>query len=330
MSKQEILALLKQSGSEYLSGETMSCALGISRAAVWKAVDSLRQDGYRIDSVTNRGYRLTASPDRLTAGEIIPHLRGAVVGRKLVCLDTVDSTNNYAKMLALSGGADGTVVVANHQSGGRGRMGRSFQSPENMGVYLTALLRPQSPALQAVSLTAFVAVAVCDGVEAACGVRPSIKWTNDVVLQGRKLCGILTEMELEGESGALRYVVTGIGVNCAQREKDFAPEVRPVAVSLAQALGRPVDRGRVAAEIVNALDEMYAGWQTRREAYLERYRQDCVTVGKEVRLIRPDGERTAFAEAVDDDFGLVVRYPDGSRETVTSGEVSVRGLCGYV
>ena len=330
MTKQKILALLKQSGGDYLSGEAMSRALGISRAAVWKGVDSLRQEGYRIDSVTNRGYRLTFSPDRLTAGEITPHWKGGVVGSHLICLDTVDSTNNYAKTLAMSGAPEGTVVVANHQTGGRGRMGRAFQSPENMGVYVTALLRPNLAPAQALNLTAYVAVAVCDGLEAACGIRPSIKWTNDIILQDRKLCGILTEMGIEGESGALQYVVTGIGVNCAQQEEDFAPEVRPVAISLAQALGRTVDRGRITGELINALDHMYAAWQSDKAGYLARYRQDCITLGREIRLITPAGERQAYAEDIDDDFGLVVRYPDGQRETITSGEVSVRGLCGYV
>ena len=329
MSKQKVLTLLKQSEGTYLSGETMSRTIGISRAAIWKAVDCLRKDGYEIDSVTNRGYRLASSPDRLTSGEIIPYLKKGLVGKKLICLKEVDSTNTYAKSLAMMEEEEGTVVVANHQTGGRGRMGRQFQSPSNMGIYLTALLRPQIPALQAVNLTAFVAVAVCDGIEAACGLRPSIKWTNDIILEGKKLCGILTEMEVEGESGALRYVVTGIGVNCGQREEDFAPEVRPVAISLAQVLGHTVDRGCVAAEIINALDRMYACWQTSREEYLAAYRRDCVTIGKEVRILRPDGETIAFAEDVDDEFGLIVRYGDGRRETISSGEVSVRGLCGY-
>ena len=262
--------------------------------------------------------------------KILALVKDGLVGRELICLETVDSTNTYAKALAARGGREGTVVMADRQTGGRGRMGRSFQSPGGMGVYLSVLLRPRVPALQAVDITPCVAVAVCDGIQAACGLRPAIKWTNDIILQGKKLCGILTEMELDRETGFPQYVVAGIGVNCAQGPEDFSPEVRPVAISLTQALGHPVDPNRVAAELINALDDMYARWQTRRSEYLARYRRDCVTLGREVRLLRPAGEETAFAEEIDDHFGLVVRHPDGGRETITSGEVSVRGLCGYV
>ena len=150
-----------------------------------------------------------------------------------------------------------------------------------------------------------------------------------MLLSKRKICGILTEMSVEGESGALQYIVVGIGVNVNQALEDFPLELQSMAGSVAMAAGHPVDRGRLAAEIVNAMDAMYADWQAGRWS-VERYRTDCATLGREVRLLRGGQERTAIAEDVDDNFGLVVRYPDGSRETVISGEVSVRGLEGYV
>ncbi len=330
MSKQKILTMLKTAGESYLSGEVMSRELGISRAAVSKAIAGLRQEGYTIDSVTNRGYRLVFAPDKLTEGEIRPYLHSQVVGNDLICLETVDSTNNYLKVLANDGAADGTVAVANEQTGGRGRLGRSFQSPKDKGIYLSAILRPPVMPVQAVNMTAFVAVAVCDAIEAACGVRPGIKWTNDIVLGNQKLCGILTEMGIEGEGVRLQYVIPGIGINVNHTEEDFAPDVREVATSLALSLGHPVSRGRLAAELINALDRMYACWRTDKTEYWEKYRRDCLTLGKEVRLLRGGGEEQAFAEDVDEDFGLVVRHPDGRRETVVSGEVSVRGLFGYV
>lgn len=182
---------------------------------------------------------------------------------------------------------------------------------------------------KAVNLTACTAVAMCDAVQAVVGVRPQIKWTNDVLLDKRKICGILTEMSVEGETGTLQYIVVGIGVNVNQQLSDFPEELQSVAGSVAMAAGHPIDRGRLAAEIVNAMDRMYADW-LKGVWSVDRYRADCATLGREVRVIRAGGEREAVAEAVDDEFGLVVRYPDGTRETVFSGEVSVRGLEGYI
>ena len=244
----------------------------------------------------------------------------------------MDSTNNYAKSLAMTRPIpeEGMAIAAEEQTGGRGRLGRSFQSPRGRGVYLTMLWKPDTPPVRAVSLTACAAVAVCEGIQEACGLRPGIKWTNDIVLEGRKLSGILTEMAVEGETGALQYLITGIGVNANHLPEDFSPDVREIAVSLAQTLGRPVDRGRLCACLINALDRMYARWLAGDESWKERYRSSCLTLGRQVRLLRGDRTEDAFAEGLDDDLGLIVRFPDGRRETVTAGKVSVRGLFGYM
>ena len=329
MSKQKILSLLNQSEG-YLSGAEMSRQLGISRAAISKAVESLRQEGYEIDAVTNRGYKLLSSPDRLTEGEILPYLSVRHVARHLEVFATIDSTNNYLKRE--SGNLpDGAAAVADQQTGGRGRLGRSFASPEGKGIYYSVLLRPDLPPAEAVNLTAYVAVAVCNGIEEATGVRPQIKWTNDIVMNGRKVCGILTEMAIEGETAALQYIVTGIGVNVNQTAEDWPEELKAIAGSIAQAVRHPVRRGRLAACLLNALDQVYLDWLAGNHAsYLEQYRKDCLTVGREVKLLRSGGEEIATAIGIDDKFGLIVRHPDGREETVTSGEVSVRGLYGYV
>lgn len=330
MSREAILARLRRHPDSFISGEVISRELGISRAAVSKAVNSLRKDGYEIAAVTNRGYRFIAGPNRLSEGEILPWLHTRHVGTTLTCFPVIDSTNNQLKREAPST-PDGSVVVANEQTGGRGRLGRSFQSQADKGIYLSALLRPDVLPAQALNLTAFVAVAVCEGIERTTGLEPQIKWTNDIVLEGRKVCGILTEMSVEGESGTLQHIVTGIGVNVNQQEDDFPEEIRDVAGSLSMVKGEEIPRGRLAAEIINALDEMYAAWIGDGSDYLERYRQRCLTVGRRVQLHRADGSvEEAQALEVNEDFGLVVEHPDSSRETITSGEVSVRGLWGYV
>lgn len=330
MSRETILSLLLAHPGEYLSGEAMSQQLGISRAAVWKAIGALRQEGYVIVSAPNRGYRLESSPDRIREGELSGPLAGCIVGGTLMCLDTIDSTNTECKRQAMAGAPHGLVILSEEQTGGRGRLGRSFQSPKGCGLYLSALLRPQLAPSQVVNFTAWVAVAVCDGIEAACGVRPRIKWTNDIVLNGKKLCGILTELGLESETNSLQYMVTGIGVNVNHRPEDFSQEVRPIAASLAMCLGRPVRRVELAAEIIRALDRMCASFPDNKTEYLERYRADCLTPGNQVQLITPTSRQEAKAIAIDDDFRLVVEFPDGRRQALSAGEVSVRGMYGYV
>ena len=249
-----------------------------------------------------------------------------VVGRVILYYEEIGSTNTRAKELAGAEGADGTAVIAGCQTAGRGRMERSFQSPPDKGLYLSVLLRPRLAPERLLPVTALAGVAVCCAVERLCGVRPGLKWPNDPVLGGKKLCGILTE-RTAGEA-----LVVGIGVNVAQLPGDFSPEVAEMATSLLRETGRPVSRGALAACLLEELDRMYeallAGDLT---AYLAAYRRDCVNLGKRVQLIAPDGAReTVTAVGIDGTFGLVVRGADGAERTVRSGEVSVRGLYGYV
>lgn len=331
MSRDTVLKLLQSSGGAYVSGEAVSEALGVSRAAVWKAVDALRREGYEIESRKNRGYRLVSAPDSLSEAAIRACLGETMrVGRTLCCFERIDSTNAYLKRAAADGAADGTAAAADEQTGGRGRRGRSFLSPAGKGVYLSVLLRPEVEPARLLPLTGFVAVAVCSAVERVAGVRPQIKWTNDLVLGGKKLCGILTELSVEGESGALQYAVVGIGVNVAHTREDFAGELESVATSLAIETGRPISRAALAAAMLEELDGLYdALLRGDTRAYLDAYRRDCLTVGREVRLLWQDAQERVRAVDVDDELGLVVIRGDGSRDVIRTGEVSVRGLYGY-
>jgi len=331
MSKETVLRLLREREGEFLSGEALSERLGVSRAAVWKAVSALRRAGYGIEAVSGRGYRLGSAPDTLDEGAIRARLGAtARVGARLDCLRSVDSTNSYLKRIAAEGAPDGTVAAADEQTGGRGRRGRSFASPAGKGIYLSALLRPELPPAALMTLTGFTAVAICDAIERTWAVRPRIKWTNDLVLGGRKLCGILTELSIEGESGAVQYAIPGIGVNVTQTREDFPEEIREIATSLAVETGRRVPRAALAAAMIEELDRLYAALLRGETAeYLAAYRRDCLTIGREVRLLWRDAEETATAVGVDDALGLIVRRADGTEETVRTGEVSVRGLYGY-
>ncbi len=330
MSREAVLSLLLKSSGNYLSGEEMSRTLGVSRAAVWKAIGVLRQEGYAITSAPKRGYCLESAPDKIREGELLTPLAGCTIGSTLLCLDTIDSTNTEGKRRALEGAPHGLVILSEEQTAGRGRLGRSFQSPKNCGLYATALFRPNLSPMEVMDFTAWVAVAVCDGIEACCGIRPQIKWTNDIVLNGKKLCGILTELGLEGETHQLDYLIAGIGINVNHKPEDFHEEIRDMATSLALEMGSEVRRTALAACLIRSLDHMYQNFPQKKEDYLEKYRDACITIGQQVQLITPTSRRQAKAIAVDDHFRLVVELPDGSVEALSTGEVSVRGMYGYV
>ena len=241
----------------------------------------------------------------------------------------LDSTNDRLKVMARQGAPHGTVLLADRQTGGHGRMGRTFLSPEGMGVYLSILLRPSCAPADLMHLTCATGVAMCEAVEQAARFRPSIKWTNDLVYGKRKLGGILTELGLNPKGG-VDYAIIGIGINCCQAETDFAPEIRDIAGSLSMAAGREIDRSQVAAAMMDALCRMSGNLLSGKAWLLDQYRKDCITVGQDISLLRGEEVRHGHAVDVDDNGALVVAFPDGSMEAVNSGEVSIRGMYGYV
>lgn len=248
----------------------------------------------------------------------------------LIWFDSIESTNTTAKDLARQGAPNGTVLIADHQTCGRGRRGRSFHSPAGAGIYMSVILRPQCLPTQIMHLTCAAAVAACDAVEAAAGIRPGIKWTNDLVFGKRKIAGILTELSM-ASTGALDYAIIGIGINCCQSESDFPEEIRQIAGSLASVTGNPVQRETVAAALMDAFFCMSETLLTEKNALMEQYRKDCITLGQEISVVKADGNsRHGTALSIDEDGALLVRFSDNSLETVNSGEVSVRGMYGYV
>ena len=243
--------------------------------------------------------------------------------------EELDSTNDRLKIMARQGAPHGTVLIADRQTGGHGRLGRSFHSPGGVGIYLSILLRPDCAPADLMHLTCATAVAMCDAVEKATGLRPGIKWTNDLVYDKRKLGGILTELGLSPK-GSVDYVIIGIGINCCQQETDFAPEIRDIAGSLAMIAGHSVDRSAVAAAMMESLCRVDSILLTQKPTLLDQYRKDCITVGQEISLLRGGEVRHGKALDVDDEGALVVAFADGHTEAVNSGEVSVRGMYGYL
>lgn len=243
-------------------------------------------------------------------------------------LETVDSTNIYAKALARQGAPHGTVVLADCQTGGRGRMGRSFSSPKGLGIYCSVILRPHGEPSKLLHLTAMMAEAARRAVAEAAGLNPMVKWVNDLVVNGKKLCGILTEMGLKGAE--TDYVIVGVGINCNQKTEDFPAELQDMATSLALELGKDVDREQIAAALVKQIMLAAEDLLTDSMPWMDSYRDHCITLGKDVQLIRNGEVRLGFAEDMDDTGALQVRLADGSLEMIGSGEVSVRGLYGYL
>lgn len=262
--------------------------------------------------------------------QIIRNLRESCLWQdSLLWFDSIDSTNTRARELARQGAPHGTVLIANHQTGGRGRRGRSFHSPAGSGIYMSVILRPHCAPQQIMHLTCAAAVAMCDAAEAATGLRPGIKWTNDLVCGKRKIAGVLTELGFDNH-GNVDFAVIGIGINCCQQEDDFPEDIRSIAGSLASVSGQEIDRAAVAAAMMDALFRMDAELLTGKAHTLNRYRQDCITLGQEISLVRGEEVRHGIALDIDDDGALIVRFCDGQISAVNSGEVSVRGMYGYV
>ena len=231
--------------------------------------------------------------------------------------------------MARQGAPHGTVLIAESQTNGHGRLGRSFQSSPDVGIYMSVLLRPACLPGELMHLTCAAAVAMCNAIEQSAGFRPGIKWTNDLVYGKKKLGGILTELGF-GKSGTIDYAIVGIGINCCHRQEDFSPEIQEIAASLSMITGHNIDRTKVAAAMMDALYRMDYDLLQKKAEILEQYRQNCITIGQEISLVRGEEVRHGTAIGVDDEGALVVRFPDGIVQTVNSGEVSVRGMYGYI
>ena len=238
--------------------------------------------------------------------------------------DTIDSTNTEAKKMGLAGAPAGTVLIADRQTGGRGRMGRSFCSPPASGIYMSVILRPNCKATEIMHLTCAAAVAMCNAVEKVSGFRPAVKWINDLIAKGKKLGGILTELSLVPGTDQVDFAVVGVGINCSQRTEDFPPELRDIAISLEVATGSVGDRVQLAATMVEAFCDMDKKLLSEKAAIMTQYRADCCTLGQDICLLRGDERIPCKALELDPEGGLIVRFTDRTEAVVSSGEISVR------
>lgn len=332
--KYRILEALKSNKDGFLSGEALSRQLEVSRTAVWKYINELRLEGYDIASVSRRGYRLAAEPDIINSYVLSAELGTGIVGKYVKYFDRVDSTNLRAKELAADC-EDGTVIVAGEQTAGNGRYGRKWESKEGAGIYMSVILKPEIPPEEVQLITLAASVAVATALKETTGIAAGIKWPNDVVLDGRKVCGILTVMSSEMER--VNYIVLGIGINFSQKNEDFPEELQDKAISVLEYLRKykpaatEIKRSDLARAVFVKLDELYGMLlDGRKREITELWRKNSATLGKEIWVTGKDADYTGKAVDITDDGRLVVICEDGSRKELLSGEVSVRGLLGYI
>ncbi len=321
-TREEVLKILARSQGEFVSGEELARKLSLSRNAVWRAVKSLQDEGYTIAAVTNRGYSLIALPDILTKAAIAQYLPDEK-DWNIEVFRSITSTNTVLKEMAEHGAPEGKILIAEEQTAGKGRMNRVFYSPAGTGVYMSILLRPKFSPEESLYITTAAAVAVAQSIESVAGRNAQIKWVNDVYLDGKKACGILTEASFDMESKRLAYAVLGIGVNVREPEGGFPGELRSIVTSVwTKENYTPALRPQLVAEIIQRFWQFYA--DLTNKPFLREYQRRSFLNDRDVLVMSGGTGHPAHALEIDDEFRLHVRYGDGTEEFLHSGEVSVR------
>lgn len=321
-TKEKLLMLFENNKGVFFSGEDIAEKLSISRTAVWKSVKSLRSDGYNINAVRNKGYCLSVETDILSVQGIRKYLEPICSNIELNVFPTLVSTNTLAREKAMSGSPDGYTIISNCQTNGRGRNGRSFYSPADTGIYMSLILRPyHCSSQQAVRLTTMAAVAACEAIEAVSGKDAKIKWVNDIFIDGKKVCGILTEASFGLEDGFLEYAVLGIGFNVSPPVGGFPDEIKGIAGAV---FGEEQSDGKnhLAAEFLNQFMKYYSS--SEKLDYVENYRSRSLVIGNEIEVIFPEGTKRGLALDIDKDCRLIVKYENDQVDSLYSGEISIK------
>lgn len=326
--KEKILKFLKES-NDFVSGQKISEELNVTRAAVWKYINALKKEGYEISSITKKGYKLINSPDILNAEEVNKHLNTLNIGKKIIHYNTINSTNIEAKNLANDGEIEGTVIISEEQINGRGRLGRGWVSPKNKGIWMSIILRPDINPVDAAKVTQIGAASVLLAIKNT-GLDPLVKWPNDIVVDGKKVCGILTEMN--AELHRINYLVIGIGINVNIEENEYPNEIKEMATSLKIQTGKTINRKKLTADILNYFEEFYNDFKLNKSIKepIKICRNNSALIGKEVLVIKNGESIKVTAVDINDEGVLLIRNNNGEIEELISGEVSVRGLYGYV
>lgn len=318
--KNEVLHILEQYKGVSISGQELAEKLGVSRTAVWKSIKSLKEEGYLIDGVSNKGYSLSLSSDVLSSEGIRPFLKDEYKKIPITVYKTINSTNTEAKLLSMKNAEHGTVILSDEQTNGRGRMGRNFYSPAESGIYMSIILKPNLNIADSVLITTAASVAVCLAIDKFTNLESKIKWVNDIYINDKKVCGILTEAVTDIESGTINNVIVGIGLNV--RTELFPTEIKKIAGSIFNSKEDSCIRNQLSAEIINNILSMFRNLEDR--TFLEIYKERSIIIGENIRYLKNNQWFEGYAQDIDEFGGLVVFHEDGHKEVLHSGEISVR------
>ena len=320
MYKEKILNMLRSSRTEFLSGEELGRKAGISRTMVWKHIRTLEREGYGIEAVPSQGYRIVSVPDLLREGDLKPGLKTRVMGREVHLFPDVSSTNTLAMEMASKGAPEGTIVLAEAQTGGKGRRGRKWISPRG-NLYLSVVLRPDVPLHKSPVITLMGAVAVASAIRRMYGLKASIKWPNDILISGRKVCGLLTEMSAEQDR--VRHIVLGIGIDANMDLEALPSDVRAQTTTLAVEAGGKIDRTALLRQLLRELDRWYGVFLADERDILAAWRTLNVTTGNRVAISGAGEVLEGLAQGIDDEGRLIIRLDDGTVRTIAAGDVTI-------
>lgn len=321
-TKQRVLAFLEKNKGSAVSGQELADTLQISRTSIWKAINLLKEDGYAIEAVPNKGYCLSATSDLLSAEAIRPFLLPELKERPFHILKTTESTNNEAKKIIVDQATTEAIVLSEEQTKGKGRLGRFFYSPPKTGIYMSLILKPHLTTMDATLITTAAAVAVCLAIEKVTNKKPQIKWVNDLYLDGYKISGILTEAVTNFENGTIETIILGIGLNFRMPLEGFPAELQSIAGSLLSSENPELTRNELIAEIINQFHHIYQEIETRE--YLEAYKERCFVFGKKINFKQGKQEFEAVPIDIDQQGGLIVKMKDGEHRTLSYGEITIK------
>ncbi|MBN3547870.1 biotin--[acetyl-CoA-carboxylase] ligase [Fictibacillus barbaricus] len=320
--KEALLHMLTENEGQFVSGQEISNKLNCSRTAIWKHISELRNNGYSIEAVQKRGYRLITSPDLVTAEEVSLYTGKGSFGKKIVYQPSVKSTQEIAYSLARDGAPEGSIVLADEQTGGRGRLGRAWQSPAGTGIWMSLILRPEIPLQKAPQLTLLIAVAASKAIEKVTGLEAAIKWPNDLLINGKKTAGILTELQAEADS--IHSVIVGIGMNVNQESKHFSEEIAQIATSLAIEGGKTYKRAEVIGYLLQEIESLYHQYLQNGFGVIKLlWEARAFSLGKRITARSVTGSITGYAKGITDEGVLLLEDDTGRVHSIYSADIEI-------
>lgn len=320
--KSNILKELEKNKGQLISGGKLAESLKVSRTSIWKHIEELRKEGYEINATPNKGYFLSTNTDLISAEGISLYLNKEYKNISIYTYKTLKSTNETAKQMALNGAKHGTVVISEEQTGGKGRMGRSFYSPSNTGIYMSIILKPDLKITDSVLITTASSVAICKAIEKTTNIKPGIKWINDIILNNKKVCGILTEAATDFETGNIQYAIVGIGINFSTNKDDFPEEIKDIATSLFSDKKHMLTRNNLCAEIINEI--LFLVKELKNYDFIKDYKKRSVILNKKITFTQNGVTSIGTALDINSDGSLLVKKVTGEIITLNTGEISVR------